>query len=46
MMTITPERKGVVYITDPYRENVVCFDCPPRKSLQALGRSPELHHLV
>ena len=25
MMTITPERRGVVYITDPYRENVVCL---------------------
>ena len=25
MMTITPERRGVVYITDPYREDVVCL---------------------
>lgn len=25
MMTITPERKGVVYITDPYREVQVCL---------------------
>lgn len=25
MMTIRPERRGVVYITDPYREDPVCF---------------------
>jgi signal transduction histidine kinase len=25
MMTILPERRGVVYITDPYREDPVCF---------------------
>jgi signal transduction histidine kinase len=24
MMTIRPERKGIVYITDPYRENAAC----------------------
>src|SRR5579872_5705332 len=25
LMTIRPERKGVVYITEPYREDVECF---------------------
>jgi hypothetical protein len=25
MMTILPERKGVVYITEPYREDAVCI---------------------
>ena len=25
VMTIRPERKGVVYITDPYREDTICF---------------------
>jgi ABC-type amino acid transport substrate-binding protein len=25
MMTIRPERKGIVYITEPYREDAVCF---------------------
>ena len=25
MMTISPEREGVVYITDPFREGQVCF---------------------
>jgi signal transduction histidine kinase len=25
MMTIRPERSGVVYITEPYREDAVCF---------------------
>jgi signal transduction histidine kinase len=25
MMTIRPERRNVVYITDPYREDAVCF---------------------
>ncbi len=25
MMTIRPERKGIVYITDPYRENAACL---------------------
>ena len=25
IMTIRPERKGVVYITDPYREDTICL---------------------
>ena len=25
VMTIRPERKGIVYITDPYREDEICF---------------------
>ena len=25
LMTIRPERKGVVYITNPYREDEICF---------------------
>ncbi|HLN01827.1 MAG TPA: ATP-binding protein [Bryobacteraceae bacterium] len=42
MMTITPERKGVVYITDPYRENVVCLIVrrdSPYKRLEDLRHS-------
>jgi len=42
MMTITPERKGVVYITDPYRENVVCLIVrreSPYKRLEDLRNS-------
>ena len=42
MMTITPERRGVVYITDPYRENVVCLIVrseSPYKRLEDLRNS-------
>jgi signal transduction histidine kinase len=42
MMTITPERRGVVYITDPYRENVVCLIVrreSPYKRLEDLRHS-------
>jgi signal transduction histidine kinase len=42
MMTITPERRGVVYITDPFRENVVCLIVrreSPYKRLEDLRNS-------
>ena len=42
VMTIRPERKGVVYITDPYREDTICFFVrseSPFTRLQDLGNS-------
>src|SRR6266481_5977314 len=42
IMTIRPERKGVVYITDPYREDTICFFVrseSPFTRLQDLGNS-------
>ena len=42
VMTIRPERKGVVYITDPYREDTICFFVrseSPFTRLQDFGNS-------
>ncbi len=37
LMTIRPERKGVVYITEPYRENESCILVPAESPFQRLA---------
>ena len=37
IVTIRPERKGVIYITDPYREDVICFFVRRGSSFQSLA---------